>query len=64
MEDTQYQFSEELRIKAKKIFEEKAGRSLTMGEIDIYLDRLGSLGMLFVKNIDQEDAQDRRKSQN
>lgn len=53
MKDTQYQFSEELKIKAKKVFEEKAGRSLTMGEIDLYLDRLGRLGMLFVKNVDE-----------
>lgn len=51
MDDMPYQFSEELRTKAKKVFEEKAGRSPTMGEIDLYLDRLGSLGMLFVKNV-------------
>lgn len=53
MENTRYQFSETLRIKAKKVFEEKAGYSLTMDQVDLYLDRLGSLGLLFVKNVEQ-----------
>lgn len=51
MEDTQYQFSEELRIKAKKVLEEKSGHPFTMEQIDISLDRLSQLGMLFVKNV-------------
>lgn len=49
----QYQFSEELRTKAKKVFEEKAGYSLTMDQVDLWLDRLGQLGMLFVKNVQE-----------
>ena len=51
MEDTRYQFSEELRTKARKVFEEKAGYPLTMDQVDLWLDRLGQLGMLFVKNV-------------
>lgn len=53
MEDMQYQFSEALRIKAKKVLEEKCGRTLNDGEIEIMLGRLGQLGMLFVKNVEQ-----------
>ena len=49
----QYQFSEQLRIKAKKIFEEKAGYPLTMDQVDLWLDRLGQLGMLFVRNVQE-----------
>lgn len=53
LENMPYQFSEELRIKAKKVFEEKAGYSLTMDQVDLWLDRLGQLGMLFVKNVEE-----------
>ena len=44
-------FSEKLLKKAKPILEEKCGRVLTDDEIEIMLDRLGRLGMLFVKNV-------------
>lgn len=44
-------FSEKLMKKAKPILEEKCGRILTDAEIEIMLDRLGRLGMLFVKNV-------------
>jgi len=44
-------FSEKLMIKAKSILEKKCGRALTDDEIEIMLDRLGRLGMLFVKNV-------------
>jgi|GEM_PF-2929267 hypothetical protein len=53
MKDTRYQFSEELRIKARKIFEEEAGHSISMEQVDMSLDRLNQLGMLFVKNVEQ-----------
>ena len=46
-----YQFSEKLRLKSKIVFEKKAKRELTMGEVDLWLDRLASLGLLFVKNV-------------
>lgn len=45
------QFSENLMKKAKPVLEEKCGRALTDDEIEIMLDRLGRLGMLFVKNV-------------
>jgi len=44
-------FSENLMKKAKTVLEEKCGRVLTDDEIEIMLDRLGRLGMLFVKNV-------------
>ena len=44
-------FSENLMKKAKAVLEEKCGRVLTDDEIEIMLDRLGRLGMLFVKNV-------------
>ncbi len=53
MDDKQYQFSEKLRTKAKKVFEKKAGHEIAMGQIDICLDRLSQLGMLFVKNVEE-----------
>lgn len=37
--------------KAKIVLEEKCGRVLTDDEIEIMLDRLGRLGMLFVKSV-------------
>jgi len=37
--------------KAKTVFEEKYGRALSDDEIEIMLDRLSQLGMLFVKNV-------------
>lgn len=40
-----------MRIKAKTVLEEKCRRVLTDDEIEIMLDRLGRLGMLFVKNV-------------
>ncbi len=45
------QFSEKLMKKAKIVLEEKCGRVLTDDEIEIMLDRLGRLGMLFVKSV-------------
>jgi hypothetical protein len=45
------QFSEKLMCKAKTVLEEKCGRVLTDDEIEIMLDLLGRLGMLFVKNV-------------
>lgn len=45
------QFSKKLMEKAKTVLEEKCGRALTDDEIEIMLDRLGRLGMLFVKNV-------------
>lgn len=44
-------FSENLIKKAKTVFEEKYGHALTDDEIEIMLDRLSQLGMLFVKNV-------------
>lgn len=44
-------FSKNLMKKAKTVLEEKCGRVLTDDEIEIMLDRLGRLGMLFVKNV-------------
>lgn len=51
MEETQYLFSKELRIKAKKIFEERSGKKLSMGEVDMSLERLSRLGLLFAKMV-------------
>ena len=44
-------YSEQLMKKAKDVFERKAKRSLSDGEIELWLDRLSQLGMLFVKNV-------------
>lgn len=44
-------FSENLMRKAKTVFEEKYGHALSDDEIEIMLDRLSQLGMLFVKNV-------------
>jgi len=49
-------FSENLIRKAKTVLEEKCGRALNDDEIEMMLDRLSQLGMLFVKNIlDKKD---------
>jgi hypothetical protein len=45
------QFSKNLIQKAKIVLEKKSGRQLSDEEIEIILDRLSQLGMLFVKNI-------------
>ena len=52
-DNKQYQFSEKLRIKAKKVLEEKAGHSLSMDSVDLCLDRLSQLGILFAKNVQE-----------
>lgn len=44
-------FSEQLIKKARPVLEEKCGRALSDDEIEIMLDRLSQLGMLFVKNV-------------
>ena len=44
-------FSNNLMKKAKTVFEEKYGHALSDDEIEIMLDRLSQLGMLFVKNV-------------
>lgn len=44
-------FSQKLFEKAKTIFEKKSGRVLSDDEVEIMLDRLSQLGMLFVKNV-------------
>jgi len=43
-------FSKQLIRKAKVVLEEKSGRILADDEIEIILERLSQLGMLFVKN--------------
>jgi hypothetical protein len=44
-------FSRQLMQKAKTVLEEKSGRVLSDDEIEMALDRLSQLGMLFVKNV-------------
>jgi len=44
-------FSQQLMQQAKVVLEEKSGRVLSDDEIEIMLDRLSQLGMLFVKNV-------------
>jgi hypothetical protein len=49
MEDTRYQFSEELRMKAKKLFEKGAKRKLSMEEVDINMGKISQVMLLYGK---------------
>lgn len=48
-------FSEQLMKKAKRIFEERSGLTLTDDEVEIHLERLSRLGLLFAKVMMQND---------
>lgn len=61
MEETQYLYSKKLRIKAKRIFEERSGKKLSMGEVDMCLDRLGRLGFLFAKMMSKKSNEEIEK---
>lgn len=61
MEETQYLFSKELRIKAKRIFEERSGKKLSMGEVDMSLERLSRLGLLFAKMVSRMSKEELEK---
>lgn len=61
MEDTRYQFSEELRIKAKKIFEKGAKRKLSMDEVDFNMDKICQVMLLYGKVMVRKMAEDNKK---
>ena len=44
-------FSQKLMQKAQVIFEKKCGRTLSEDEVEIMLDRLSELGILFAQNV-------------
>jgi hypothetical protein len=48
-------FSEKLMQKAKRIFEERSGLKLTDDEVEIHLERLSRLGLLFAKVMIQNE---------
>ena len=55
------QFSSQLMAKAKVVLEKRSGRVLSDDEIEIMLDRLSELGLLFVRNILEKNTKTKNK---
>ena len=54
-------YSDNLMKKAKALLEEKSGRVLDDEEVEIMLDRMSQLGMIFIKGALNKQANDKNK---
>lgn len=54
-------YSDNLMKKAKALLEEKSGRVLNDDEVEIMLDRMSRLGMIFIKGALNKQANNQTK---
>ncbi|MDD3487563.1 MAG: hypothetical protein PHF35_04290 [Candidatus Moranbacteria bacterium] len=55
-------FDEQLMKKAKRIFEERSGLKMTDDEVEIHLERLSRLGLLFAKVMIQNEEKEKNNA--
>lgn len=51
-------FSRQLTLRAKRIFEKRSGRSVSMEEAEIYLEKLAQFGLTALRALETENTKE------